>query len=112
MKEKEALKVAMEYEKEKGRKPVDVSNKKLGHDIESSGRVIEVKARDFPKRRFIHLTQREFESFLKRENCWLYIVTPERKVIEISRDKVLKAAKPKIDWRISLRKEIVENVIE
>jgi len=106
--EEEAIKIVIEYERKNGREPKDVRDKKLGYDIESSGRIIEVKARDFPKRRFVYLTQKEFETFLKNKNSWLYIVTPKREVIEISRDKVLKVAKLESRWRISLKKEVTE----
>lgn len=107
MKEDDAIKKVIEYEKSQGRNPVDVHKKRLGYDIKSSGRLIEVKKRDFPKRRFIFLTQKEFETFLRNKDAYLYIVTNEGKIKEIEREKVLKAAKPEYKWRISLRKEIV-----
>ncbi|MCW6160702.1 MAG: DUF3883 domain-containing protein [Candidatus Micrarchaeales archaeon] len=106
MKEKESIKLAMDYEISKRRKPNDVHLKKLGYDIESSGRLIEVKYRDFPKRRFVFVTTHEFETFTKNKNAWLYIVTPNKKIIEVDRDKVLLGSKPKPHWEISLRKEI------
>ena len=39
------MKIAMNYEKKRGRAAVDVSKRKVGYDIKSGGRLIEVKAR-------------------------------------------------------------------
>ena len=37
------MEIAIAHERAEGRNPVDVSKKGVGHDIESSGRLIEVK---------------------------------------------------------------------
>ncbi|OGZ56687.1 MAG: hypothetical protein A3H64_03030 [Candidatus Ryanbacteria bacterium RIFCSPLOWO2_02_FULL_45_11c] len=41
--EQKAIEIVMEYEKRKGRNPLIVSRRGVGHDIESDGRMIEVK---------------------------------------------------------------------
>jgi hypothetical protein len=90
---------------------------KKGYDVISwdkngSTRLIEVKRRNFPKERFVFLTQNEFMNFLKNENMWIYIVYQDKnkewKIVELGREKVLRAIKPKlsIQYEVSLRKEI------
>ncbi len=41
--EKKAMRIVMKYEKINGRRPKDVSKKRIGYDIESDKRLIEVK---------------------------------------------------------------------
>jgi len=107
MKEKEAIQIVIEYEKKRGRKARDVSKEKKGYDVESSNRLIEVKLRDFPKRRFVFLTEKEFQTFLKNKNAWLYIVTKDGKVYEIERDVVLRNTTFRPRWGVSLKKDVV-----
>ncbi|ABL78673.1 protein NO VEIN domain-containing protein [Thermofilum pendens] len=103
----------IKYEELHGRRAQNVSSEKKGYDIESKDRegntrYIEVKKRDL-KYGFVFLTHNEFMNFLRNENSWLYIVYKENgetRVIEISREKVLKHAKPELKWRVSLRKEV------
>ena len=106
MKDDKQIESVKRYEISKHRKPKDVRGEGRGFDIESSGRLIEVKGRDFPKRKFIFITEKEFGNFLKNKNSWLYIVPNSGGVIEIERDMVLKAATIEPRWRISLRNEI------
>jgi hypothetical protein len=118
MKEKEIIDIVIKYEKENGREARDIRKEKKGCDIisidkDGNTRLIEVKRRNFPKERFVFLTQNEFMNFLKNENAWLYIVyqnknTKEWKICELEREKILRAIKPKlnIQYEISLKKEI------
>jgi len=88
--EKIGMKKAMEYEKEQGRKPIDVSQENLGFDIRSKGkeevRYIEVKARKDVGS--VALTTNEwFKAKRFKEKYWLYIVTnaaskPELQIIQ------------------------------
>jgi RecB family endonuclease NucS len=117
MKEKEVINLVVEYEKRNGREAKDVRKERKGYDVISldkngNTRLIEVKRRNFPKERFVFLTQNEFMNFLKNENAWLYIIYQDKnkewKIVELGREKVLKAIKPKlsIQYEVSLRKEI------
>jgi hypothetical protein len=117
MKEEYIINLVIEYEKSKGREARDVRREKKGYDVESRDkkgniRLIEVKRRNFPDERFIFLTQNEFVNFLKNENMWLYLVykdkkSEEWKIIELNRETVLKAIKPRlvVQYEVSLRKE-------
>jgi hypothetical protein len=87
--EKIGMKKAMEYEREQGRKPEDVSKENLGFDIRSKAkddiRYIEVKARKDTGS--VILTPNEwFKAKRFGEKYWLYIVTnaatkPELKIV-------------------------------
>jgi len=76
--EKIGMEVAIEYERQQGRVPVDVSRENLGFDIRSRGegelRYIEVKARVGEGE--IALTPNEwFKAKRFKEQYWLYVVT-------------------------------------
>ncbi|AEH51465.1 helicase-related protein [Pseudothermotoga thermarum] len=76
--EKIGMQIAMEYERDQGRVPEDVSRENLGFDIRSRGkeeiRYIEVKAR--AKDGEIILTPNEWiKARMLREKYWLYVVT-------------------------------------
>lgn len=43
-----SIKYVMKYEKAQGRKPIDMSKKRIGYDIKSGNRFIEVKSRPRP----------------------------------------------------------------
>ena len=43
--EEQSIKYVIRYEKSQGRKPIDVSRKRVGYDIKSENRYIEVKSR-------------------------------------------------------------------
>jgi hypothetical protein len=71
------IRVAMEYERKRGRRPVDVSNKKLGYDIVSEMgsevRYIEVKARAGEGQ--IYITPNEWMTARQLgDKAWLYVV--------------------------------------
>jgi superfamily II DNA or RNA helicase len=75
--EKIGMKIAMDYEKNQGRKPEDVSEENMGFDIRSKGkdetRYIEVKARKDEGN--IALTCNEwFKAKRFKEEYWLYVV--------------------------------------
>ena len=75
--EKIGMRVAMEYERNQGRHPEDVSKENLGFDIRSKGkneiRYIEVKARKDEGE--VALTQNEwFKAKRFKEKYWLYVV--------------------------------------
>jgi superfamily II DNA or RNA helicase len=75
--EKIGMEIAMEYEKNQGREPEDVSKENLGFDIRSKGdgetRYIEVKARADEGQ--IALTANEwFKAKRFKEQYWLYVV--------------------------------------
>ncbi len=76
--EKIGMKISMEYEKNQGRKPIDVSKENLGFDIRSKGddeiRYIEVKAR--ADEGHVALTTNEwFKANRFKEQYWLYVVS-------------------------------------
>ena len=71
------MKVAMEYERKQGRKPVDVSAQKLGYDIVSEGdleiRYIEAKARAGEGQ--VYITPNEWMTARQLgDKAWLYVV--------------------------------------
>jgi predicted GIY-YIG superfamily endonuclease len=75
--EEAGMKVAMEYERTKGRNPEDVSNQFLGYDIlsrsETEVRYIEVKA--FATTGTVELTPHEWQMAERLQDAyWLYIV--------------------------------------
>ncbi|GBC73584.1 hypothetical protein HRbin04_00987 [archaeon HR04] len=110
MREKDVLDLVIEYERKKGRTAKQVRRRGEGYDLESNGRLIEVKRRNFPKERFILLTQNEMMNFIHNPNSWLYVVYNDGDwhVIELDRDKVLKGVQRIItQFQVSLRKEIV-----
>lgn len=89
----------MEYEKRKGRKPVDVSDKKLGYEIESSGRVIEVKVRDFPKGYLFVLHKENLRVFPRGRTVGFISSHQKERLLKLAETKFLKATKPKIDCK-------------
>jgi hypothetical protein len=75
--EKVGMEVAMRYEREQGRNPVDISTEYLGYDIRSEGggevRYIEVKA--FATTGEVHFTPHEWQiSQRLGQEYWLYVV--------------------------------------
>jgi len=71
------MEVAMRYEREQGRRPVDVSKEYLGYDIRSEGdgetRYIEVKA--FAKTGTVRFTPHEWQMAQRLgDEYWLYVV--------------------------------------
>ena len=75
--ERIGMEIAMEYERQQGRIPEDVSKENLGLDIRSKGkdemRYIEVKARAGEGN--VALTPNEwFKARRFKENYWLYVV--------------------------------------
>jgi len=75
--EEAGMKVAMEYEREHGRQPEDVSNQFLGYDIvscsETEVRYIEVKS--FATTGTVELTPHEWQMAERlQDTYWLYIV--------------------------------------
>lgn len=75
--EQAGMEFVMRYEREQGRQPQDVSEKKLGYDVESTGakekRCIEVKS--FASTGPLELTPHEWHMARRlRNNYWLYVV--------------------------------------
>ncbi|MCW7074986.1 MAG: DUF3883 domain-containing protein [Candidatus Methanospirare jalkutatii] len=75
--ERIGMEVAMEYERQRGRVPEDITKENLGFDIRSRGkdeiRYIEVKAR--AGERDVALTPNErFKAKRFKEQYWLYVV--------------------------------------
>ncbi len=72
--EEAAMEVAMAYERQQGRNPVDVSRENLGYDLRSGDRFIEVKGRAGSGS--VALTPNEWITAGRLlERYWLYIVT-------------------------------------
>ncbi|TET90491.1 MAG: DUF3883 domain-containing protein [Methanomassiliicoccales archaeon] len=71
--QEKALEFAEEYEKAKGRKPTCVPLGG-GHDIESSGRKIEVKGRSGDWRNIV-LEAQSYKKMKKTSRYYLYVVT-------------------------------------
>jgi len=71
----ESIKLVMDFEEKRlGKRPTDVSGKKrLGYDLESVDRFIEVKKRGIGYK-FVFLTIYELNFFQKNANAYLYLV--------------------------------------
>jgi len=85
------MQIAMQYEREQGRNPVDVSKENLGYDIYSEGngekRYIEVKARAHLGD--VELTWNEYVTAKRlKDKYWLYVVAyaAEKPTLYIIRD--------------------------
>jgi len=75
--QEKAMRLVMEYERKQGRKPKDVSgDRKKGYDIESDGRMIEVKSSKWAtKRNYQEISPNQKELFEKHsDKSYLYIV--------------------------------------
>lgn len=76
--EKKAMEYAMQYEREHGGNPIDRSNEKMGFDIESGNKRIEVKGRSGKTTSIVHFNQYNYASMQKaleeNKEYWLYIV--------------------------------------
>ena len=89
--EKNAIEVVMKYEKVRcGKIPEDVSEKRLGYDVESKGRCIEVKGQNTKNPRFIHISKNIISQLGKNiSNYYIYVVyniregeKPKMKILE------------------------------
>ncbi|MBU0665945.1 MAG: DUF3883 domain-containing protein [Nanoarchaeota archaeon] len=101
------MEAVIKYEKKSGRKPKDVSKTKVGYDIISSGRRIEVKGVSSDKPPFIQFNQYNFKALQKENNFWLYIVynlKDKPKIIKLTKNEILKRAKFFYGWEIPIRK--------
>lgn len=110
----ESIALVMQYEKEQGRSPIDVSKKYVGYDIKSDNRLIEVKKREI-KYGFLYITHNEFATFQKNKNAYLYLVyyrdgQPKLRIFD--RDMVLDNSKISIKYQLRLRKNVIESAEE
>jgi len=73
--EKKAIEIVLKYEKLHGRSPKDVSGKKLGYDVESGGRLIEVKGMSAQKGDYIPLYKKLFVKLGQRfKDYYIYVI--------------------------------------
>ncbi len=77
--EEKAIAYVIEREGKLGEHPKDVhKNRKIGYDIESENKCIEVKGRSKEKPRFVHFSEYNYKGMTKAEEdekeYWLYIV--------------------------------------
>jgi hypothetical protein len=71
----EAIDLVMDFEKKQGRNPKNVSRTGHGYDIESSGRLIEVKGMSHPTGDFIMLYKKLFVKLGRGiSNYYIYVV--------------------------------------
>jgi len=110
----ESIALVMQYERNQGRKPIDVSKKYVGYDIKSDDRLIEVKKRDI-KYGFLYVTKNEFLAFQKNKNAYLYLVyyrDGKPKIRILDRDIVLANSKISIKYQLRLTKDVIESADE
>ncbi len=92
--EKRAIEIAMKFEKQQGRmNPKDVSKYKLGYDVESADRYIEVKGRVHKNAPWFSLEGKLKEKLGdKFDHYWVYVIYNIRsktpKLITLSPEKV------------------------
>jgi len=93
--EEESIKYVLKYERSQGRKPIDVSKKRLGYDVKSGRRYIEVKSRPGKNiQQFILLHNHLLRSIGRGlANYYLYIIydmEQEPKLVIVPPSVVLK----------------------
>lgn len=114
--EKKAMDYAMQYERENGRNPKDRSKEKVGFDIESDNRIIEVKGRSGKTVSIIHFNQYNYASMQKalkgKKEYWLYIVKinndESKQLKKMDVMEVIRRAKIRHGYDIRLRKNDFE----
>ena len=115
--EEESIKLVMDYEEKRtGKRPKDVSRKKrLGYDLDSGDRLIEVKKRGIDYH-FVFLTIYEYNFFQNNPKAYLYLVyekdgKPKMKIFD--NDKVKQHCRPATPrFRFHMKKAIKESVVE
>ena len=86
--EKKAMNIVMKYEKKQGRNPKDVSKNRIGYDIKSGGRCIEVKGQSTKRAEWIWINNTVIRKLGKEiSNYYVYIVydinkKPKLKILE------------------------------
>ena len=108
-----SIKYVMRYERKQGRKPVDVSKKRVGYDIRSGNRYIEVKSRPGSKiQPFITLHNALLRTIGKGlANYYLYIVydmAKEPKLVIVPPEVVLKNLETKVS--LLVRKKVYSKI--
>lgn len=111
--EKKAMEYAIQYEKEHGRNPTDMSDKNKGYDIKSGNKIIEVKGRKEKKGktiRTIQFNQYNYAAMQRalenNEEYLLYVVKisdDEIKLREMDVTEIIKRAKVRHGYEIKLR---------
>jgi hypothetical protein len=112
--ETDSIRLVMDYEEKRvGQRPKDVSRKKrLGYDLESVDRLIEVKKRGI-EYGFVFLTIHELNFFQKNDKAYLYLVyekegKPKMKIFD--NDTVKKNCLPAtVRYRFHMRKAVKES---
>ena len=110
-----AMKVSMDYEKEQGRRPVNVSGiQGMGYDVESTGeeeeRHIEVKGRGEPDPPHVFLDDSQYQNALNDPQFWLYIVlgtdmeSPD--LIRIKGKNIEGVPGRQIKWKLPITKHV------
>lgn len=115
--EAESIKLVMDYEEKRtGKRPKDVSGKKrLGYDVDSGDRLIEVKKRGIAHH-FVFLTIYEHNLFQNNPKAYLYLVyekdgKPMMKIFDNEQVKQhCRPATPR--YRFHMKKAIKESVAE
>jgi len=106
--------VVQVYEPSKGRKAEDVRIEKLGYDVESKGRKIEVKGTEKnipnPAGHHITLLPKQYKTMKKYPDYWIYRVynvggKGKEKVVPIPRNEILLHLTSYIVHKLVLKKE-------
>jgi len=104
--EKEAVDYVIKYEKKHKRNPKDVSKNRVGYDILSDGRQIEVKGLG-SRNPFVLYNINNIKALQKEKNYWLYVVFDVKtkpKLLKLPKYEVLKNLHFEISGYIPLRK--------
>lgn len=72
--ERRAIKAVMRYERKKRRNPEDVHSQKLGYDVKSRRRFIEVKGLTSERPAFAEMQDTIKKKHILGRNYWLYVV--------------------------------------
>lgn len=108
---KDAIRLVIEYETKRKRKPDDVSGKKeeIGYDVSSKGRKIEVKGLS-ERNPFVKFNDYNMQALKKHKNFYLYVVydiATKPKLIIYDRMELtqkIREARIHLDFEIQLRK--------
>lgn len=111
--EAKSIEYVMKYEKSEGRTPQDVSKKRLGYDIKSGNRYIEVKSRPGSKiQPFITLHNHLLRSIGRGlSNYYVYLVYDMKndpKLVIIPPEVVLKNLETKVS--LLIRKKVYNKI--
>jgi len=108
-----SIKYVMKFEKSQGRKPVDLSKQRIGYDIKSDNRYIEVKSRPGKKiQPFITLHNALLRKLGKGLSCYyvyvIYDMRKEPKLVIIPPEIIFKNLETKVS--LLIRKKVYNKI--